>query len=427
MDQRIEIARLLQIVLRRVKIDACRVELLFRLRAVLHCRLQTFSRPAELLEQPLQFDKRLESAQPVAGHRRGFERRARPVDSLRRLPPLRLQGPQFVSRVRQLLEPTLPLDELCEGAPSLALEFGRLQRALDFLDRGPNPALVFLKSLAPVGQLDDFRRDGDAGEEHTVRVVCVGVAAQLCRFPGQSLDFRPLLPEPLGEVRDGYRAGVGLALVVVGQSRECRDLGVVDFGLSLRLGGSGLRLGRDPLVEAEPEKPVQQILPRFRLVVKKARERSLWKNDASGELIESQADAFDHGLGHLGRPGCDHLVFRLETRFLRRGLAGVRCNAPDNPGDGIVLFVEREVAADTRLVLSLADYRLDQLLVVEAGHAAVQREDHRVDDARLAGAGRAHDDEEVGFLEVDYGPLAVGGESLKFDSLRFHTPPPGVP
>ena len=182
-----------------------------------------------------------------------------------------------------------------------------------------------------------------------------------------------------------------------------------------------------PLVETESEELVQQVLPCLRLVVEKACERPLWKDDASRELIEREADAVDNRVGDLGRTRCNHFAARFEARFLRRSLARVRCRAPYDSGGRVVLSIEREMTADARLHLALADHRLDQLLVVEAGNASVEGEDHRVDDARLARPGRAHDDEEVGVLEVDDNALPVGGETLKLDPLRFHAPPPVVP
>ena len=280
---------------------------------------------------------------------------------------------------------------------------------------------------APVGQGGHLGRHRDPGEALAIRVVFVGVSIEGLGLSRHLLGGRPLRSESGRQRFDRPRARLRLLFPGLRILGETGRLGLVGFRP-----GSGVALGvarprRQPFVEIESEQPVQEILTRFRLVVEKAGERTLGKDDASRELIEGQAEAVDDGLGHLRCARGDDVSAGLEARLLRRCLARVRRRAPHDAGGRVVVPVERELTADTRLVHALADHRLDELLVVEAGDAPVEGEDHRVDDARLAGAGRADDDEQVRFLEVDDCSFPVGGEPLKLDPLRLHAPPPGVP
>ena len=61
------------------------------------------------------------------------------------------------------------------------------------------------------------------------------------------------------------------------------------------------------------------------------------------------------------------------------------------------------------------------LPATEARNLPVKGEHHRVKDARLTGTGRAGDDEQVKWFEVDLLAIAEGGEALDGETKRPHT------
>jgi hypothetical protein len=127
------------------------------------------------------------------------------------------------------------------------------------------------------------------------------------------------------------------------------------------------------------------------------------------DLLEPPVDGPDASLldvGH-GRSALD----ALERRLVR---------VPSHSaGDAVVPVVDPEVEADAHVGRAVRD-QVAQLVGVDTRNPAVDGEGDRVEDAALARAGGAGDDEEVEVGKVDLLRRLEGGQSLDRQRERPH-------
>ena len=86
--------------------------------------------------------------------------------------------------------------------------------------------------------------------------------------------------------------------------------------------------------------------------------------------------------------------------------------------DAVALLPDAELEHDREALGAVADELL--VVVADAGDLAVEGEADRVDQGRLAGAGRAGDGEEVEAREVELDLVAEGGEAFERELVRPH-------
>ena len=85
--------------------------------------------------------------------------------------------------------------------------------------------------------------------------------------------------------------------------------------------------------------------------------------------------------------------------------------------DTVALLPNAEVELDREALGAVAD---ELFVVADTGDLAVESEADRVDQGRLAGAGRAGDGEEVEAREVDLDLVAEGGEAFQGKTNGSH-------
>ncbi len=192
----------------------------------------------------------------------------------------------------------------------------------------------------------------------------------------------------------------------------------------------------DATVDVQAEQVDQDALPLGGLGVQERGELALRQHHALGELLVRQADDVLHGGVDLGGRAGEHVTHvlcgqsdvklgeveavreRFETRVPRvDGALGV---AADHAAEHIARAGRLEHQANLRLGGGRGECVGDRAAVAPARDGAVEREDHRIEHGRLAGAGRPDEREEVGVGEVDGGRLAKHREPVEIESQRPH-------
>ena len=237
----------------------------------------------------------------------------------------------------------------------------------------------------------------------------------------------------LGE-RRGLDEGLKACLGLLGAALGGLELGLLllegllrgaaEVGLELALDEVGLAPGRraplvrdllHPLVDREVEEADQDLAALLRLALQERVELALRQDHRAREAVVVEAeDAVDLGAHLLDAVG-DRLgrAVRDPLEALLRGLVGA-----DRAGDPVALFADAELEHHREPLGAVADELL--VVVAHARDLSVEREDDRVDQRRLAGAGRAGDREEVEAGEVELELLAEGGEAFERELVRPH-------
>ena len=177
----------------------------------------------------------------------------------------------------------------------------------------------------------------------------------------------------------------------------------------------------DPSVPAQVEQLAQELLSFRGRILQKGGELALRKHDALGEVIESEAEQFLDGGGHLVGAH-DRFDPSLQPGFCG-GRAGLR--SANDPGGCVIVLTNREIESHSRFVPAERHDRLDGRLA-EARHHAVQGKEERINETRLAAAGGPHERKEVGALEVQDRFRPERREPLDFETSRPHRSPPGA-
>ena len=150
------------------------------------------------------------------------------------------------------------------------------------------------------------------------------------------------------------------------------------------------------------EQADEQVLPLAGVGVEQGGELALGQHHAAGELVEAEAQSAS--TASLSRA-------RLRRPPPRRARgpppwSTPRCGVRRTTRTGAWRTPPTvKSKAHPRLVAAQRDDRCHQR-AVEAGHAAVEREHHGVDEARLARPGRPGEGEQLGVGEVDLGEAA---------------------
>ena len=220
----------------------------------------------------------------------------------------------------------------------------------------------------------------------------------------------------LGAALGGLELGL---LLLEGLLRGAREV-----GLELALDEVGLAPGRraplvrdllHPLVDREVEEGHQDLAALLRLALQERVELALRQDHRAREAVVVEAeDAVDLGAHLLDAVG-DRLgrAVRDPLEPLLRGLVGAR-----GARDPVALLADAELEHHREPLGAVADELL--VVVAHARDLAVEREDDRVDQRRLAGAGRAGDREEVEAGEVELDLLPEGGEAFERELVRPH-------
>ena len=199
------------------------------------------------------------------------------------------------------------------------------------------------------------------------------------------------------------------------------DRGLVDAGVLLReellerIDGAllrrrqTLRLFPHPLVDVEPQQRAEHAAPVSRLRFEEAGELALRQHHGLHEGGRGEPQDL---LNLIGRGA--HLV-----RQIPEGAASVvllqadhlNAVAPESPRDAVAARADVEVQHHGDPVPGRRDH-LGPLVVVDPGDLAVEREDDRVQQSRLAGSRRPRDGEQLERAEVDLLLLAEAREPL---------------
>ena len=134
----------------------------------------------------------------------------------------------------------------------------------------------------------------------------------------------------------------------------------------------------------------------------RARETVVVETEDAVDLRPDLLDAVGEGLGRVrGDP--------LEA--LLGGLVGAGCAR-----DAVALLPDTELEHDREPLGAVADELL--VVVADARNLAKEGEADRVDQGRLAGAGRARDGEEIEAREVELDLVAEGGKPFQRGLIR---------
>ena len=196
----------------------------------------------------------------------------------------------------------------------------------------------------------------------------------------------------------------------------------VGFELALDEVGFGLR-GRaslvgellHALVDGEVQERHQDLAALLGLALQEGVELALREDDRAREAVVVEAedavdlrpdllDAVGEGLGRVRGDPLEALLGGLV------GAGGAR--------DAVALLPDSELEQDREALGAVADELL--VVVADAGDLAVEGEADRVDQGRLAGAGRAGDGEQVEAREVELELVAEGGEAFERELVRPH-------
>ena len=165
----------------------------------------------------------------------------------------------------------------------------------------------------------------------------------------------------------------------------------------------------------------QDLAPLGDVALEEPVELALGQHDGTCEGVEVQAEQLGDLLVAVPHPALgEWLPIAAFAPFESRGLGNV--GPPRNAASDSMpaLAVNRELELDGGGHVAEGDYVGRPALAAETWHLPVEREHHRVEDARLARAGWSGDDEQLERLEVDLLAFTKRREPLDHEAKRPH-------